>query len=66
MRLCRYQHNGNVEAALYEDTRIISLNRLAAELGIKLPTPMSDNLLDYLPPDGKSAKATRDLAERFA
>ena len=25
MRLCRYQHNGNVEAALYEDTRIISL-----------------------------------------
>ena len=66
MRLCRYQHNGNVEAALYEDTRIVSLNRLAAELGVKLPTPMSDNLLDYLPPEGKSARAVRDLAERFA
>jgi len=36
MRLCRYQHNGNVEAALYDDSRIISLNRLAAELGVKL------------------------------
>ncbi len=66
MRLCRYQHNGNVEVALYDDTRIVSLNRLAAELGVKLPTPMSDNLLDYLPPDGKSAKAVRDLAKRFA
>src|SRR5262249_38423265 len=66
MRLCPYHHNGNVEAALYEDTRIVSLNRLAAELGVKLPTPMSDNLLDYLPPEGKSARAVRDLAERFA
>ena len=41
------------------------LQRLAADLGVKLPTPMSDNLLDYLPPDGKSAKAARELAERF-
>ena len=66
MRLCRYQHNGNVEAALYTDTRIVSLARLAAELGVKLPTPMSGNLLDYLPPDGKSAKAVQELDQRFA
>jgi 2-keto-4-pentenoate hydratase/2-oxohepta-3-ene-1,7-dioic acid hydratase in catechol pathway len=66
MRLCRYQHNGNVEVALYEDTRIVSLNRLAGELGVKVPTAMSDNLLDYLPPAGKSADAARDLAGRFA
>jgi 2-keto-4-pentenoate hydratase/2-oxohepta-3-ene-1,7-dioic acid hydratase in catechol pathway len=66
MRLCRYQHNGNVEVALYEDTRIASLNRLAAELGKKLPTPMSGDLLDYLPPDGKSAKAAQEIAEAFA
>jgi hypothetical protein len=53
MRLCRYQHNGNVEVAIYEDTRIINLNRLAQELMLELPTAMSGNLLDYLPPDGK-------------
>jgi 2-keto-4-pentenoate hydratase/2-oxohepta-3-ene-1,7-dioic acid hydratase in catechol pathway len=27
---------------------------------------MSDNLLDYLPPEGKSAKAIQDLADRYA
>lgn len=65
MRLCRYQHNGHVEVALYEDTRIINVNRVADELMIKLPTAMSSNLLDYLPPDGKSAAAVRELADRF-
>src|SRR5262245_38898961 len=66
MRLCRYQHNGNVEAALYTDTHVVGINRLAAELGVKVPTPMSEDLLDYLPPDGKSAKVARDLDQRFA
>jgi 2-keto-4-pentenoate hydratase/2-oxohepta-3-ene-1,7-dioic acid hydratase in catechol pathway len=65
MRLCRYQHNGNLEVALYHDTRIVPLNKLAAELSVKLPTPMSGNLLDYLPPDGKSAGAARELDQRF-
>src|SRR5262245_26302538 len=65
MRLCRYQHNGNVEAAIYQDARIIRLNQLASELGVKLPNPMSSDLLDYLPPDGKSAKAAQELEERF-
>jgi 2-keto-4-pentenoate hydratase/2-oxohepta-3-ene-1,7-dioic acid hydratase in catechol pathway len=65
MRLCRYQHNGNVDVALYQDARIVSLNRLASELGLKLPTPMSGDLLDYLPPGGKSAKLVQDLEERF-
>src|SRR5437763_8956353 len=65
MRLCRYQHNVNVEVALYEDTRLVNVNRVADELMVKLPTPMSSNLLDYLPPDGKSAAAVRELADRF-
>lgn len=65
MRLCRYQHNGNVELALYQDNRIISLNKLASELSVKLPTPASGDMLDFLPPDGKSAKAVQDLEERF-
>ena len=66
MRLCRYQHNGNVEVALYYDTRIVPLGKLAAEVGVKLPTPASGNLLDYLPPEGKSAKAAQGLEASFA
>jgi 2-keto-4-pentenoate hydratase/2-oxohepta-3-ene-1,7-dioic acid hydratase in catechol pathway len=65
MRLCRYQHNGHTEVALYYDNRIVSLNRLAAELGVKLPTPMSGDLLDYLPPEGKSARGAQELYDRF-
>src|SRR5262249_25886005 len=65
MRLCRYQHNGQVEVALYYDTRVVSVNRVADELMIQLPTPHSPNLLDYLPPDGKSARAVREVDERF-
>ena len=65
MRLCRYQHNGQVEVALYTESRIVSVNRVADELMVKLPTPNSTNMLDYLPPDGKSAQAVRELEERF-
>jgi 2-keto-4-pentenoate hydratase/2-oxohepta-3-ene-1,7-dioic acid hydratase in catechol pathway len=65
MRICRYQHNGNVEAALYLDDAVVNLNRLAAELGVKLPTPMSTHLLDYLPPEGKSSSQASMLSERF-
>ena len=65
MRLCRSQHNGNVEAALYYDNRLVGLSRLAAEVGIKLPPSPSGDLLDFLPPDGKSAKAAQELETRF-
>ena len=64
MRLCRYQHNGNVEVAFYHDTSLVRIPQLAAELGAKLP-PASANLLDFLPPDGKAAKAARELHEGF-
>jgi len=66
MCLCRYLHNGNVELAIVTDTRIIGLHRLAAELDVKLPTPGSTSLLDFLPPDGKSATTARELEQRFA
>jgi 2-keto-4-pentenoate hydratase/2-oxohepta-3-ene-1,7-dioic acid hydratase in catechol pathway len=65
MRLCRYQHNGNVEAALYLDDRLVSLPRLAAEVGVKLPTSPSGDLLEFLPPDGKGMRAAQDLLQRF-
>lgn len=65
MRLCRYQHNGNVEVALYSETGVAPINKVAAELGVRLPTPMSGNLLDYLGPDGKSAQAAEEVARGF-
>ncbi len=65
MRLCRHQHNGTIEVALYDDARVVSLNGVAQELMIEMPTPMSTNLLDYLPPQGKSADAAREVEARF-
>ncbi len=65
MRLCRYQHNGTVEVALYLDDRTVSLNRVAEELKIPIPTANSTNLLDYLPPAGKSAQAARQVHDAF-
>ena len=67
MRLCRHQHNGHIEAALFTDDRVVPLHRLAAELSVKLPSGMSNDLLDYLPPDGKSRKeALRSLKRHIS
>lgn len=67
MRLCRSQHGpgGQVEVALYLGDRVASLNRLAEEFRIKLPTPNSTNILDYLPPDGRSAQAALEVQQVF-
>jgi 2-keto-4-pentenoate hydratase/2-oxohepta-3-ene-1,7-dioic acid hydratase in catechol pathway len=65
MRLCRYQHNGTVEVALFDENRVVSLNRVAQELMIPIPTAMSGNILDYLPPEGKSAQAALEVETRF-
>jgi 2-keto-4-pentenoate hydratase/2-oxohepta-3-ene-1,7-dioic acid hydratase in catechol pathway len=65
MRLCRFQHNGHIEAGFYFEEGVVNLHKLAAELGVKLPTPMSSDLLDYLPPDGKSAQAAGELFARY-
>src|SRR5262245_44278475 len=66
MRLCRHQHNGHVKVALFTDDRVAPPHRPPAELSVKLPSGMSNDLLDYLPPDGKSMKEAQQLAERFA
>jgi len=65
MRLCRCLHHGNEEIALYYDTHVVGVGRLAALLGGDLPRPLTADLLDYLPPDGKSAQAVQALDERF-
>jgi len=67
MRLCRYQHGaqGQVEVGLYLGDRIASLNRVADELRITLPIRNSTNILDYLPPDGRSAAAATEVERAF-
>ncbi|MCI0642509.1 MAG: fumarylacetoacetate hydrolase family protein [Gemmataceae bacterium] len=65
MRLCRYQHNGTVEVALYLEDRVVSINRVADELKIRIPTANSPNILDYLAPHGRSCKATQEVSDRF-
>ena len=64
MRLCRYQHNGTVEVALYTEESLVPVNRAADELMIRMPAP-SNNILDYLPPEGRNAQATQRLDEAY-
>jgi len=62
MRLCRYQHNGTVEVAFFQDEMLVPVNRAADELMIRLPAP-SNNMLDYLPPEGRNFQAVQRLEE---
>src|SRR5262245_38902921 len=64
MRLCRYQHNGTVEVALYQEESIVPVNRAADELMIRMPAP-SSNVLDYLPPEGRNFAALQRLDEAY-
>ena len=65
MRFCRYQHKGMVEIAIYEDDRLIPVNRAADKLKVRIPTADSSNILDYLAPHGKSANAVQQVHDRF-
>jgi 2-keto-4-pentenoate hydratase/2-oxohepta-3-ene-1,7-dioic acid hydratase in catechol pathway len=64
MRLCRYRSNGAVRAAIYDDSGVADLTRLAEHLNVALLE--SNDLLDYLPPDGPFAAAAHALFQRFA
>lgn len=66
MRLCRFRLDDVDLAGFYEDDRIVPIH-LAAEsysesVGSKLFLPSTDNLLDFLPPDGASREVIRTLA----
>jgi 2-keto-4-pentenoate hydratase/2-oxohepta-3-ene-1,7-dioic acid hydratase in catechol pathway len=63
MRLCRYQADGAILAALYDDSRFADLTHLAGRLGIALPE--SNDLLDYLPPNGRFASPMQALFAHY-
>src|SRR5262245_36273068 len=64
MRLCRFEADGAVRAAIYDDAHVAALTHLAGQLSLVVPE--SDDLLDYLPPDGRFALAAHALFERYA
>src|SRR5437763_7248116 len=71
MRLCRFARNGHVHVGLYDEKFVVSLSEAAHALATasreKLGPFDGENLLDFLPPDGKyfaSAKQIADWLER--
>ena len=66
MRLCRFQHQGRTQLGLYHEDHVVPLTegakayRDATHQPLSLPE--SDNLLDFLPPDGKGLAAVQQLA----
>ncbi len=67
MRLCRFRHQGKIQAGFYDDRRIVPL-AAAAEAHASathqtLSLSAGDDLLEFLPPDGKGLAAVRRLYE---
>src|SRR5262245_39551356 len=70
MRLCRFRQSGRDHAGFYDDKFIIPL-AVAAELHAKAtndkqPLPQSDDLLDYLPPEGRAYPQAQKIAAWLA
>jgi 2-keto-4-pentenoate hydratase/2-oxohepta-3-ene-1,7-dioic acid hydratase in catechol pathway len=70
MRLCRFARNGRPQIGLYDDKSILPLATVATAYGNatkqRLDQFESDNLLDFLPPDGKHFALTKKIAEWVA
>ena len=66
MRLCRFSQNGRTQAGLYDDKFVIPLVAAAESYTSatkeRLDRLEGDNLLDFLPPDGKHLAAAKKLA----
>ncbi len=66
MRLCRFNLDDIELVGFYRDDRIIPIQQAAEmyaeEVGAELLLPPTDDLLDFLPPDGPARLAGRELA----
>lgn len=67
MRLCRFNQDGRPQIGLYDDEAVLPLAAVAkayqAATSQAGPPSDGDNLLDYLPPDGKHFSAAKRVAE---
>jgi 2-keto-4-pentenoate hydratase/2-oxohepta-3-ene-1,7-dioic acid hydratase in catechol pathway len=66
MRLCRFKHNSRTQVGLYDDKFVLPLADVAAAYTSatddKLDRLEGDNLLDFLPPNGKNFAAVKKVA----
>lgn len=66
MRLCRFSHNDATQLAIYDEAQLVPLTGGAKAYSDAthqpLDLPQSDDLLDFLPPDGAGYEAARKLA----
>jgi 2-keto-4-pentenoate hydratase/2-oxohepta-3-ene-1,7-dioic acid hydratase in catechol pathway len=66
MRLCRFRSKDAIQLGLYNEKFIVPLTAGAAAYADsthqKLTLPKSDDLLDFLPPEGKGKEAVGQLA----
>jgi 2-keto-4-pentenoate hydratase/2-oxohepta-3-ene-1,7-dioic acid hydratase in catechol pathway len=67
MRLCRFSHSGHKLAGLYDDKFVIPLDAAfdaySQSTNEKLARLDGDDLLEYLPPDGKHFAAAKKVAD---
>lgn len=67
MRLCRFRYRDRLFVGFFEDDHIIPLSSAAKAhtLATKANTvfPISQNLIDFLPPDGEAYEATKKLQD---
>jgi len=70
MRLCRFAHSGRATVGIYDEQFIIPLTAAAEAFSNathnKVPPFEGDNLLNFLPPNGKYFAATKMVAEWVA
>ncbi|MGI8981067.1 MAG: fumarylacetoacetate hydrolase family protein [Pirellulaceae bacterium] len=70
MRLCRYRHQNAVHVGFYSEEGVVPLAAAAAAYADatheKLSLPDGDNLLEFLPPDGKGFAAAQKVAHWLA
>lgn len=67
MRLCRFRHRGSTLTGFYDEKSLLPLTAaVAAYVNAtheQVPLPAGDNLLDFLPPEGKHYVAIAKVAE---
>ena len=67
MRICRYRNANRIAVGIYDDERIVPLNSAAAAYhlatGEIVRLPPSQELIDFLPPDGAGFPAARSIAD---
>src|SRR5262245_28462679 len=67
MRLCRFTKNNRTQVGFYDDKFVVPLTDAAAAFSTatgEKPGPFeSNNLLDFLPPEGKHFAAVKKVAD---